>query len=156
MEERRQILCAEEFQIIYTDALLSGRRSTSPHSSFQRGRYGNRRGRSNCTLDADRWSRSDQHPQWCHVDNTYLSHSGMRTALWLWDLPPSNPYPRLTIRQTMGKGHSTKRMTSTPQSCQDRQKQRKSEKHAAKRSLRRLVNICDVVPWRGSRNTKWH
>ena len=68
------------------------------------------------------------------------------------DTLPSEPAgnPCLTIRQITGKGQSTKRLTSTPQSCQDRQKQRKSEKHAAKRNLRRLVSIYDVVPRRGS------
>ena len=74
-----------------------------------------------------------------------------RTPTLQADTLPSKPAgnPRLTIRQITGKGHSTKRLTSAPQSCQDCQKQRKSEKHTAKRSLRR-PSIYDVVPWRGS------
>ena len=74
-----------------------------------------------------------------------------RTPALQADTLPSKPAgnPHLTIRQITGKGQSTKRLTSAPQSCQDCQKQRKSEKHTAKRSLRRL-SIYDVVPWRGS------
>ena len=103
MKEKRQILCAEEFQIIYIDALLSGRGSTSPHSlsvgcvewlpSKEEGVEGAGEG---VTLRWNLTGDQGQHPQWRHADNTYLSHSGMRMALWLWDLSPSNPYPRLS------------------------------------------------------------
>ena len=65
------------------------------------------------------------------VDTMFPGYDVTRMALCLCGLPPQNPehqnnYEKI-IRQILIVGHSTKRLTTVPQNCQD---------HKIKKSLR--------------------
>lgn len=70
-----------------------------------------------------------------------LEYDVMKMARYLCDLLLKNPLPLSNHEKNLGQipveEHPTKYLTSTPQNCEGHQKQGKSEKLTAKRSLKR-------------------